>query len=225
MEKENEKSEEESLNTEKQENVSEEIKVEEPVQEQKKDEELEQKEEETIESDSEENKKELDLPKKEKNKNNKKKIIILFILIILLLFISTIFAIVNMNNDNIAKGVYIEGLEVSNLNKEKINDVINSKIAAIEDVEVVCGNYESIIKLEDMGLTVNAKDAIKKSIEIGKTNNIIIDNYSILKSMLFKTKLNLDVDINEDKFKDMIKKIQAELPEAVKSVNSISYLS
>ncbi len=216
MEKENEKSEEESLNTEKQENVSEEIKVEEPVQEQKKDEELEQKEEETIESDSEENKKELDLPKKEKNKNNKKKIIILFILIILLLFISTIFAIVNMNNDNIAKGVYIEGLEVSNLNKEKINDVINSKIAAIEDVEVVCGNYESIIKLEDMGLTVNAKDAIKKSIEIGKTNNIIIDNYSILKSMLFKTKLNLDVDINEDKFKDMIKKIQAELPEAVK---------
>ena len=152
-----------------------------------------------------------------KNKKSKKKIIILaIILIIVLLFLSTIFAIINMNNTNILKGVYIEGLEVSNLNKDEINSFVNEKISTIEEIELSYNNYEEVIKLQDMGVTVNGKEAIKEAIELGKTTNIVIDNYSILKTMLFKTNLKLNIEINEEQFKEMIKNTQAEMPEAVK---------
>mgnify|MGYP003297013370 CR=1 FL=1 len=41
-----------------------------------------------------------------------------------------------MNNTNIVEGVYIEGIEVSNLTKEEINNIVNEKIKAIENVEI-----------------------------------------------------------------------------------------
>ena len=78
------------------------------------------------------------------------------------------------------------------------------------------GEYETIVKLEDIGLEINAKKAIDDAINLGKTNNIIIDNFSVLKTILFKTKLRLDIKIDENKFNEAINNLQAEIPEAIK---------
>ena len=150
--------------------------------------------------------------KQETKKANKKLFVIIPILAVLLLFLSTFFAIINMNNSNIVKGVYIEGVDASKLSKEEITTSINEKISAIENVELCYGDYNEIIKLEDLGIEVSAKNAINNAIMIGKSENILIDNFNILKSMLFKTKLELDINVNEEKFKEMVKNIQAEIP-------------
>ena len=70
--------------------------------------------------------------------------------------------------------------------------------------------------LEELGININYKDAMQKAMSYGKSNNILLDNYSILKANLFKEKLKIDITIDEEKFNDMANKIQAEIPGAVK---------
>lgn len=155
------------------------------------------------------------LENKEQRKNYKKILILSTAFIIFFFVLSTIFAIMNVNNSNIVKGVYIENLNVSGLNKEEVNSIVNEKIAQLENIEIGYKEYSEIIKLEDIGIEINAKEAIREAVNIGKSNNILIDNYCILKANLFKTKLKLNISINEEKFEEIVKNIGVEIPEAV----------
>jgi len=161
-------------------------------------------------------------PKKEKGKHKVEKkasikaIIFIALTVVILLFISTIFAILNIYNSNIIKGVFIENIDVSNLTKEGLKNIVAEKVEAVEEVELKHGEYSTIVKLEELGLEIDFNSAISKAINLGKTNNIIIDNYSILKANIFKTKLELDIKIDDLKFEETIKNIQAEIPEAIK---------
>ena len=160
--------------------------------------------------------------KKEYNKHKKesrfslKTVVLITLLTITFLFISTIFAILNINNSNIIKGIYIENIDLSNLTKEEAKNTVNEKLNSIENIELSYGDYNTIVKTEEIGIEISAKKAINNAINIGRTNNIIIDNYSILKANIFKTKLKLEINIKEDKFKETIKNIQAEIPAAIK---------
>ena len=216
MEKENEIPEEKQIEMQEQENLKQEVKEEFQIQE--KDNKIEKVESE-LEEKTEEPQKEVEKEIKEDikgtNKNNKKWFIIIPIIAVILLFLSTFFAIINMNNANVAKGVYIEGMEVSNLSLEQVNNLINEKIKSIENVDVYYGEYNDVIKLEDLGIKLSAKDAIDKAINIGKSNNILIDNFNILKTILLKTNIELDIKIDEEKFSEMTKNIQAEIPEKI----------
>ena len=165
--------------------------------------------------------------KKLKNRHKKEskvsttQVIFIVIAIIFLLFISTIFAILNINNSKIIKGVYIENVDLSNLTKEEAINIINEKINKIEDVELSYGTYNTTVKLEEIGLKISSKDAINNTINLGKTNNIIIDNYSILKANIFKTIFQLNIEVDEEKFEETIKNIQAEIPEAIKEYSYV----
>ena len=150
--------------------------------------------------------------KTETKKDSKKLLIIIPIIAVIVLFLSTIFAIINMNNNNIVKGVYIEDVEISELTKEEVKTIIEDKVKEIEDIEINYAEYSETVKLEDLGIEISAKDAIKKATSIGKSENILIDNFNILKTLLLKTKLELDITINEEKFSEMLKNIQAEIP-------------
>ena len=175
-----------------------------------------------------------DINKEEKPKTNEvkskhekessvssKKIILIALSIIFLLFISTIFAILNINNSKIISGVGIENINLSNLTKDEAIKIVNEKLSIIEDVEFSYGEYNTVVKLEEMGLELSAKEAINSAINLGKTNNIIIDNYSILKANIFRTKFRLEIKIDEEKFEETIKNIQAEIPEAIKEYSYV----
>ena len=216
MEKEDEIPEEKEIKTEEQEVFSDEqktqgeeiVKKEETIEEKEEPEKIKTEKEEVITERSE------DL-KQGTKKNSKNLLIIIPIIAIVLLFLSTFFAIINMNNSNIIKGVYIEEIDVSNLTKEEITNIISEKISSIENIELAYNDYNEIIKLEDLGIQISAKDAINNAISIGKSENILIDNFNILKAMIFKTKLDLSININEEKFNEMVKNIQAEIPEKI----------
>lgn len=208
MEKENEISEEKEKNLEETETIEvKETETKHENEEVKKDEEQEPKQ---------------NIIKKEENKDiesskkvNRKILIILPIVAIVLLFLSTIFAIINMNNTNIIKGIHIENIDISNLSKEEVINFINEKISSIENIEVYYEEYGEIIKLKDLGIEISVKDTIDEAISIGKSNNILIDNFNILKALIFKTKLNIDISIDEEKFNDMVKNIGTEIPEKI----------
>ena len=163
-----------------------------------------------------ENKKYVEKNEVKTKRSSKKILIILPILIVVLLFLSTIFAIINMGNEKIINGVYIEQVEIYGKSKEETNKLVEEKIDLISEISVKCGEYNEAIKIEDLGIEIDAKDALEKAKKIGKTNNIIIDNYQILFSSLFEKHFDLTININQDKFEKMVKKIEAEIPGTVK---------
>ena len=154
--------------------------------------------------------------KEDKKKISKLLIILLSIITIVILCLSTIFAILNMNNTNIIKGVHIEQVSIYGMTQEEVNKVINERISQISEIFVSYGEYSESIKLKDLGIEVNAKEAIQKAVQLGKTRNIIIDNYQILIANLFGEHFELTINIEEEQFSKMVKNIQAEIPESVK---------
>ena len=153
---------------------------------------------------------------KKTKRSSTKLVIVITLLTITLLVLSTIFAILNINNTNIISGVYIENTELSNLSKEQALNIVNESVKKIENIDLNYGEYSTIVKIEDIGLEIDYSSAINKAINLGRTNNIIIDNYQILIANLFEEHINLNIKINEEKFKETIKNIQAEIPESVK---------
>lgn len=161
-----------------------------------------------------------EIQEEKKVKNKKNKIIIITILLIAILFISTIFAIINLKNDKIISGVKIEGIDVSNLSKEEAINKIDKKIQEInkQDITLKFNDYTTTITPEQIELMFEYKDSVQQAQKIGKTNNILVDNYSILKANIFKTNIDMDITYNEEILYKMIKNIDLELPGAVKPV-------
>ena len=151
-----------------------------------------------------------------KEKKSHKKLIFLVVLVIGIIVFSTIFAILNMDNNNVINGIYIEKVNFSNISVQEATELMSKKIESISDIELKNEEYETVAKLDELGITIDYKPVLQKAISFGKSNNIVIDNYSILKANLFKEKLKLNIIIDKEKFDDMIDKIQAEIPGAVK---------
>lgn len=175
-----------------------------------------------IEEKSEEIKKEIKENKQEKKtKNNKKTIIKLAIIgIILLLAIivfSTIFAIININNNNIVSGVKIKGIDVSGLSrdeaKSKIEMIYNDKKE--KDILLKYEDYDTTINSELLEVNYNIEKAIDEAISIGKDGNIFINNYNILLALTGKRDINVDMTINEEIAKQTIEDIGTNIPGAV----------
>ena len=153
---------------------------------------------------------------KKQKKSSIKIFIIITLLIISLLILCTIFAILNMNNPNIIQGVHIENIDLSNNSKEQALNIVNEKVLKIEHIDIKYGEYNTNVKIEDAGVKIDYNTAINKAINLGRSNNIIIDNFQILIANLFEEHFDLTIEIDEAKFKETIKNIQAEIPEAVK---------
>jgi len=226
MEEENEKQEkEEIINNKEQEKLLDEVdnnkenkeseetkkenNVEEKIEEKKETKEKEVlNEEKKFKTVSQENKKE--------KKSNKLAIIFVLLIVIFLLFLSTAFAIININNEKIIDGIFIENVSVYGITQEEANKVVSDKISQIVEITVNYGEYSEVVSLEDLSLKIDAKEAMNKAITLGKTGNIIIDNYQILIANIFEEHFGLNIEINEKKFNTLVKNIQAEIPEGIK---------
>lgn len=159
---------------------------------------------------------------KEKNNKTVRKMIILSVsVIIILLFLSTIFAIINMNNDNIVNGVCVQGINISKLTEQEALEKIKSKVEEVSKRDIILkyNDYSTSITPEQIEIKFNYEEAVKEAQSIGKTQNIIIDNFSILKANIFKKNIYINTEYNKEILQDMIKNISTELPGAVKEVS------
>lgn len=195
------------------------------VEEKKKDEEMDnikQKEEKPkFEKAKEKRKKvEKEIQKMDNKKSKKKYIIIgsvIAVIIVIGIFISTIFALLNINNDNIISGVSIEGIEVSGLSKEeakaKIEMVYQEKKE--KEIPIKYQEYETTLNPTLMEVNYNIEKAIDEAYSIGRKENIFISNYDILFSLILKKNINVEMTLNEEVTKQMIEDIGVNLPGVV----------
>ena len=178
------------------------------------------------ENQKEENKNKTDKTKKaEKNKKTKtnrkerkKKIIITSIIsgiiILCALLFSTIFALININNSTIISGVKIEGIEVSGLSKEeariKLETIYTEKVN--KEIPIKYNEFESSINPNMIELKYNIDKAVEEAINVGRNNNIFINNYNILFTLLGKKDINIEMSINDEAARKIIQDTGANLP-------------
>ena len=168
-----------------------------------------------------EQEKEMDKMENNKKKKNKRKLLILGVVIGVLLliglFISTIFALINIGNENIINGVSISGIDVSGLSKEeakqKIESAYNEKKE--KDIQLKHGEYETTLNPVLMEVDYKIDEAVENADEIGKSSNIFVNNYNILFALISKKDVPLEMTLNEDVTRQTIEDMNINLPDAV----------
>lgn len=153
-------------------------------------------------------------------KNNKKNILPIVIICIIFLIgtiFSIIFALININNNSIVSGVKIEGIDVSGLSREeakaKIDLVYNEKKQ--KDILLKYEDYDATINPELIDANYDTESAIEEAISLGKSSNIIVNNYNILFALIGQKNIKVNMKINEDEAKKTIENIESNIPGAV----------
>lgn len=139
------------------------------------------------------------------------------VLIVLLIAFSIVFALMNINNSNIIKGVYINDIDMSGMSqdeaKSKIEALVNEKLA--KEMNVTYKDYSSTINANILELNYDINSAVEEACSIGRSGNLITNNYAILKTMLFKDNIDIIISLNEDIAKTTIADMEANIPDAL----------
>lgn len=156
----------------------------------------------------------------DRSKNKKKHIMLgisIGILVILGILISTIFSILNINNEKIISGVSIAGVDVSGLSREEAKGTIGSLYDAKKEkeIDIKYEEYESSLNSTLMEVNYDVDKAVEEAYSVGRKDNIFLNNYDILFTLITKKNVNVDMSLNEDATKQIIDDISVNLPGAV----------
>ena len=134
---------------------------------------------------------------KEKNKVNKSiknKILAISIFIVFIIIFSVIFALLNINNNNMIIGLKVEGIDISGLSREetksKLEEIYSKKKE--QSIKLKYKDFETEISQTTLETKFDIDKAINESIEFGKKGNIITNNYNILLALLGKKDIKID---------------------------------
>ena len=163
---------------------------------------------------------EKDIKKMDNKKSKKKYIIIASVIaaiIVIGLLLSTIFALINIGNEKMMSGISIEGIEVSGLTNEeakaKVETIYNQKKE--KEINIKYQDYESTLNPTLMEVEYNVDKAVETAYKIGRTENIFVNNYEILKTLIMKENVDVEMTLNEDVTKQNIQDISVNLPGVV----------
>lgn len=140
--------------------------------------------------------------------------VIIGIAIIIGLFISTIFALVNMNNEKIISGVSIEGIDVSGLSKDEaianLQNIYDEKMQ--KEISIKYEEVETSLNPSLMEVSYEVENAVNEAYTIGRKGNIFVNNYNILFTLIGKKDIEVKLNLNEDVTKQTIEDIGVNLP-------------
>ncbi len=144
----------------------------------------------------------------------------LFIFAILVGILSTVFALINRDNETIFSGISIQGIDVSNLTideaKRKVSSIIGNHIS--EEISLQHNDFQTVILPEQFGVSFDVDSAVEQAYSIGKSDSVIKNNYTILSLLLKNYNISPSINYDEDLLNSLIDSINAQLPDRV--VNS-----
>ena len=156
----------------------------------------------------------------EPQKKRKKGLIFLVMAIVLIVIIgilSTIFAVVNLGNTKIMKGITIGKIDVSNMTKEEAKQTLDEIYSAKAKNEIYLryGENETAITYEALEVEYQIENAVNEAYEVGRQGNIFIDNIEILKTWIKGKNIELSVTIDTDMVSQISQNINNSLEGAV----------
>ena len=159
--------------------------------------------------------------RRKNNLSKNTKVIKVGISLLLILFLSVIFSLINIGNDKILKGVRIGNIDVSNLSMEEATNKVNTyyKETTLSEISAKYEEIEETINIEQLNPSIDTDKMVKEAMIIGKSGNIIKDNYQILFTLLFKNKLKYYVKLDEKEINKKIEELNSKLPGALQKTN------
>jgi len=157
------------------------------------------------------------LIQEEQNAKSYKMINVTLIVILLIVF-SFLYAFINMASNKMLRGISIENIDVSNLSYEeakvKISEAIDLKLAneSILYLEGEENNFEEKILPSQINATYNIDEVLVKAYKLGRTPNILVNNYSIITTALFKKNFDLTFSYNESALDSIVQDIDSKIP-------------
>lgn len=153
-------------------------------------------------------------------KKKRKTIIFIFIvvIIIVLLTCSTVFALLNVNNTNIITGIKVKNTDLSNLSIEdakiKLNGILEDEL--LEEVKLKYNNeYEITLAPSQIDFKYDVDTAINKAYSIGRTGNILENNYEILLTAFLGKEEKIEYSYNEEFLNAFIDDLSSKIPGVV----------
>lgn len=161
----------------------------------------------------------LEIKEQKKNQKSKNKrlwvIITISAILIIGLIFSTVFALLNLGKQTIAKGVCVKGIDVSNLTIEeatnKVNEAINMELSL--GLDLIYGeDYKIDFDANQIQYSYNVSDAVKQAYSIGKSDNIILNNYRLLLTAFVGTNIEVESTYHEESLAGIVDDISAKIP-------------
>ena len=131
---------------------------------------------------------------------------------------STIFAILDSGSTVIAKGVKIKNIDVSKLTKEEAKTTIEDAVTKelIPEIKIKYEDkYETTFNAEQIEFEYDIDKAVDEAYQIGKSGNIVENNYSILLATLLGKNLELEDSYNKSLLDTFVDEVQANIPGVV----------
>ena len=155
-----------------------------------------------------------------KIKENKKlliSVIVVAVILALALIFSTVFAVINLGNTNIIKGIYINDIDMSGMSqseaKEKLEALTNEKLA--KELNVSYKEYNTTVNATVLELSYNINNAVEEAYSIGRNGNLFSNNYEILNTLFNDKKIDIDITLNEEAIKTIDNDISTNLPDSI----------
>lgn len=129
--------------------------------------------------------------------------------------LSTIFALTNANNEKIVEGVSVNSINLSGLTFEeatqKLTDEFGKKLYST--LTLSCGEYTSeLIPAQDIEASYDIFSAVQTAYSIGRSDNLIQNNYEILSTLLASKQINVNLLYNSEKLDNYISDISVQIP-------------
>lgn len=155
----------------------------------------------------------VDLMLKRRKRNTKIAIGVVAVLVIGLTG-STGFALKTMSNSNIIKGISIDGIDVSGMNKDSATQMLTEKIKERKEknISFKYNDYSKEFSYADINLESKVDEAVEKAVSKGRDSNIFVNNINVIKSNFNKENIDLEVNYNEEIIEEIINSINAEIP-------------
>ena len=179
----------------------------------KKDEEVKEETQLKVIENEEENKEET----KKKGKTKKVIVIVFVILLILVALFFTIFAILNLKNTKIIRGVQIGEINVSDMSKEDAKALLDERNAKNQEKQLVLkyGDLENKVTYSSLAVNYQIDEAINNAYNIGRDGNIFENNLDILKTWKDGEKVELKATVDTEKLNQVVQNINNTIQGAV----------
>ncbi len=156
----------------------------------------------------------------EKIRKKKKRIkiaIISVIVIVLLLILCTVFAIITMLNNKIVANVTINSVDVSGLTSQEAKEKLKKELSngLSQTLKFHNKDYEAEFTTEDLEVTYKIDETVEKAYNIGRNNNLIFNNFNVIKKFFVDENLQIDTTYNVEKLDSIVTELENNIPDKV----------
>ncbi len=137
--------------------------------------------------------------------------------VVLLGVFCVIFSLLNVNNKNIFNNISIQGIDVSGMTQDearvRLEELFNTKMQ--HEILLKYAEYDTNLNPQIIDVNYDINKAINEAYSIGRSGNIISNNFTILSTIIKTKNIDIDISLNENELKKILSEISKNLPGTV----------